>query len=59
MGIGCRVLSAAAAIVDSWQLRDKVEQVVKIVIGEGFYRADDEFLIYLALTSLYTVDLTY
>ncbi len=46
-------------VVDSWQLRDKVEKVIELVLGKGFYCPDNEFLIDVAFALPYTVNLAY
>ena len=48
-----------AVVVASWHLRAKIEQVIKLIAGEGFYRPDNEFLVYLALAFPHTVNLAY
>jgi len=47
------------AIEDICQFRDKIKQVIKLAIGEGFYRPSNEFLIDAALTFPDTINLTY
>jgi len=46
-------------LVDSWQFRGKIEQVIELVIWEGFHRTDNEFLVDVAFTFPHTVNLTY
>jgi len=43
----------------SCQLRGKVEKVIQLVLWEGFYGANDELLINVALTFSHPVNLTY
>ena len=49
----------AMLAVDSWQLRDKIEQVIKLVARKGSYRPNNEFLIDVALAFPHTVNLAY
>ena len=44
---------------DSWRLRGEIKQVIKSVIGKGFYRPDNEFLIDVALACSHSVNLAY
>ncbi len=46
-------------IVDSWRIRDKIKQVIKLAIGEGFYCPDNKLLVNLALAFPYPVNLAY
>lgn len=44
-------------VSDSCRPRDKVKQVIKLVVGKGSYRPDDEFLVDWSLAFPNTVDL--
>jgi hypothetical protein len=44
---------------DSWRGRDKVEKVVKLVSGEGFYCPDNEFSVDVAFAFEHPVNLAY
>ncbi len=49
----------AVVVVDSWQIRGKIKQVIKLVIGKGSYCPDNEFLIDVALAFPHPVNLAY
>ncbi len=49
----------AILAVDSWQLRDEIEQVIKLVARKGSYRPNNEFLVDLTLAFPHPVNLAY
>lgn len=46
-------------VVDRWQLRGEIEQVIELMRGKGSYCPDNELLVDVALALPYTVNLAY
>jgi len=46
-------------LFDSRRFGDKLKEIIKVVVREGFYRPDNEFLFDVALAFFHPVNLTY